>query len=59
MGVQLGWLIDPQRRAVEIYRPHRDPETQEDPASVAGEGAVAGFVLHLRRVWEPGPTRRK
>jgi Uma2 family endonuclease len=58
-GAQLGWLLDPQRRAIEIYRPDRDPEVQEDPVSIEGEGPVAGFVLHLRPVWEAGPTRGK
>lgn len=46
-GVQLGWLIDPQERAVTIYRPGREPEVLKEPRSVAGEGPVAGFVLAL------------
>ena len=52
-GAQLGWLIDPQTRTVEIYRPDREPESLQSPDSVAGEGPVAGFVLHLRSVWDP------
>ncbi|MDZ4802230.1 MAG: Uma2 family endonuclease [Bryobacteraceae bacterium] len=50
-GAQLGWLIDPQRRTVEIYRPDREPEILVDPQSVAGEGPVEGFRLNLARVW--------
>jgi Uma2 family endonuclease len=50
-GVQLGWLIDPFERTVEIYRPGREPELLTNPASVAGEGPVAGFVLDLDRVF--------
>ena len=50
-GVQLGWLIDPFKRTVEIYRPGREPELLENPPSVAGEGPVAGFVLSLERVF--------
>jgi Uma2 family endonuclease len=46
-GVQLGWLIDPQDRTVTIYRPNREPEVLTEPASVSGEGPVAGFVLAL------------
>jgi Uma2 family endonuclease len=46
-GVQLGWLIDPIARTVEIYRPGRDPEVLNNPATVAGEGPVEGFVLGL------------
>jgi Uma2 family endonuclease len=46
-GVQLGWLIDPIVHSVEIYRPGRAPELLNNPASVSGEGPVAGFVLDL------------
>jgi Uma2 family endonuclease len=51
-GAQLGWLIDPSRRAAEIFRPGQDPEVRENAMSVAGEGPVNGFVLDLRPVWE-------
>jgi Uma2 family endonuclease len=50
-GVELGWLIDPQRKAVEIYRPGREPEVLEGASAVEGEGPVAGFVLELGKVW--------
>jgi len=49
-GVQLGWLIDPIKRSVEIYRPGREPETLDNPASVSGEGPVAGFTLDLNGI---------
>jgi Uma2 family endonuclease len=52
-GAQLGWLIDPERRAVEIYRPNREPEILTDVESVKGESPIAGFVLDLRPVWDP------
>ena len=52
-GAQLGWLIDPDRRSVSIYRPDREVETLTEIASVAGEGPVAGFRLDLARVWNP------
>lgn len=52
-GAQLGWLIDPERRAVEIFRADREPEVREDITSVEGEGPVAGFVLDLVPVWDP------
>ena len=52
-GAKLAWLVDPERRAVEIYRPGREAETLIAPESVAGEGCVEGFVLDLRPVWEP------
>jgi Uma2 family endonuclease len=52
-GASLGWLIDPESRAVEIYRPGREPERIENADSVAGEGLAEGFVLDLRTVWDP------
>ena len=50
-GAQLAWLIDPTRKAVEIYRPGREPEPVEGASCVEGEGPVAGFVLDLARIW--------
>lgn len=50
-GALLGWLIDPQQRRVEIYRPGLDMEVLENPAQLSGEGVLPGFVLNLRRVW--------
>jgi len=53
-GTALGWLIDPESRGVEIYRPGRDEaERMENAETVEGEGPVAGFVLDLRTVWDP------
>ena len=52
-GAQLGWLIDPDARTVEIYRPEREPELLEGAENVKGEGPVEGFVLDLRTVWDP------
>jgi Uma2 family endonuclease len=52
-GAQLGWLIDPDARIVEIYRPGFEAETQGGVSAVAEEGPVAGFVLELAPVWDP------
>jgi Uma2 family endonuclease len=54
-GTKLAWLVDPERRAVEIYRPGSEPEVLLDAEHVAGEGPVDGFVLDLRTVWDPRP----
>ena len=51
-GARLGWLIDPEVRTVEIFRPGAEPETRTG-ASIAGEGPVEGFVLDLTPVWDP------
>ena len=50
-GTRLGWLIDPQNRRVEIYRPGRAVEVLDHPTELSGEDVLLGFVLHLRRVW--------
>jgi Uma2 family endonuclease len=50
-GIELAWLIDPSRKAVEIYRQSREPEVQEGHSAAYGEGSVGGFVLELGRIW--------
>ena len=52
-GARLGWLIDPETRTVEVYRPDREPESQAEIDSIAGVDPVEGFVLDLRTVWDP------
>ncbi len=52
-GAALAWLIDPERRVVEVYRPGvAQPEVLEGAAAVQGEGPVTGFVLEMNHVWE-------
>jgi Uma2 family endonuclease len=51
-GALLGWLIDPQQRQVEIYRPGLAVEVLENPIELSGEAVLPGFVLNLRRVWD-------
>ena len=50
-GAQLGWLIDPVRRQVCIYRPDLPVEQLEKPDSVSGEPLLPGFRLDLREIW--------
>lgn len=52
-GAQLGWLIDPENRFVEIYRPDGQVEARTGITELKGEGPVAGFVLDLTYVWDP------
>jgi Uma2 family endonuclease len=49
-GVQLGWLVDPNTRAVYIYEPGKEPR-KETGEQIAGSGPVEGFVLDLTEVW--------
>lgn len=46
-GLRLGWLINPQNQQVEIYRPDRDVEIVQFPASLSGENVLPGFVLSV------------
>jgi Uma2 family endonuclease len=50
VGVRLGWLINPQDRTVEIYRPQRDVEILADPATLNGEDVLLGFTLDLQSI---------
>lgn len=50
-GTRLGWLIDPQQRQVEIYRPGRAVEVLSNPTELSGEDVLPGFLLNLRRMW--------
>lgn len=50
-GVQLGWLIDPKQRRVELYRMGQSVEVLESPSLLSGEAIVPGFELNLSKVW--------
>jgi len=52
-GAQLAWLIDPESRGIEIYRPDGGVGIVTNPESVRGEGPLAGFTPDLRPVWYP------
>lgn len=49
-GVRLGWLINPQSRQVEIYRPGQTVEVLQSPQSLSGESVLPGFILDLSRI---------
>jgi Uma2 family endonuclease len=42
-GVELAWLIEPQRKVVEIYRPGEQPEIHEQPTRFWGMGRWRGL----------------
>jgi Uma2 family endonuclease len=50
-GVGLGILINRKSRQVEIYRPGKEVEVLESPATVSGEDVLKGFVLNLGMIW--------
>ncbi|MEO0520972.1 MAG: Uma2 family endonuclease, partial [Cyanobacteria bacterium P01_A01_bin.116] len=49
-GAQLGWLIDPQSKRVEVYRQGQGVEVLENPDALSGEAVLPGFTLSLGRV---------
>ncbi len=49
-GARLGWLIDPESSRVEVYRPGRDVEIIDAPASLSGEDVLPGFTLDLKGI---------
>ncbi|AFY72104.1 protein of unknown function DUF820 (plasmid) [Thalassoporum mexicanum PCC 7367] len=51
-GAKLGWLINPEAKQVEIYRPGRDKELLEMPQTLSGEEVLPGFELDLGFMWE-------
>ncbi len=51
VGVQLGLLIDPKNKQVEIYRPKQEPEVLADPISIDCNEVMPGFILDMTRFW--------
>jgi Uma2 family endonuclease len=52
-GAQLGWLINPDDKTVEIFRPGGQHEKLSEANKVEGEDVLSGFVLDLTDVWDP------
>ena len=50
-GASLGWLIDPQKRRVYVYRAGEEVMVLENPAVVSGEPLLRGFELQMEEIW--------
>lgn len=50
-GTQLGWLIDPKSKQVEVFRAGQGVEVLAGPMTLSGEGVLPGFTLNLQRIW--------
>ncbi len=50
-GCCLGWLLDPKRKRVGIYRPDQPVEILEAPDFLSGEDVLVGFTLDVRFLW--------
>jgi Uma2 family endonuclease len=52
-GARLGWLINPRKKQVLIYRPKEPTQILENPTTLTGDPVLPGFVLDLGPVWQP------
>jgi Uma2 family endonuclease len=50
-GVKLGWLIEPSRKIVEIYRSQSLVEILPNPQTLSGEDVLPGFILDLSEIF--------
>ncbi len=50
-GVRLGWLINPQKKQVEIYRLGQDVEILESPTTLSGEDVLPGLSINLSSIF--------
>ncbi len=48
---ELGWLIDPARKRVYIYRPGAAVVRLDNPETISGDPLLPGFTLDLRRLF--------
>ncbi|AFZ43147.1 protein of unknown function DUF820 [Halothece sp. PCC 7418] len=51
-GVNLGWLINPDERQVEIYRQGKKKEVLNNPLTLSGEDILSGLVVDLSEIFE-------
>jgi Uma2 family endonuclease len=51
-GVKIGWLINPKKHQVEIYRQGQTPELLDSPITLSGENILPGFILDLQNLWK-------
>ena len=50
-GMQLGLLINPKNRQVEIYRAGKEVEILDSPETLSGEDVLPGFILDMTTIW--------
>lgn len=50
-GVQLGWLIEPKAKTVEIYRSRQPVEILNNPLTLSGEDVLPEFSLDLSEIF--------
>jgi Uma2 family endonuclease len=50
-GSKLGWLIDPAKKTVYVYRPQSEVEVLCRPKAVSADPVLPGCTLHLSPLW--------
>ncbi len=50
-GIELGWLIEPAAKTVEIYRSGTKVEILNNPQTLSGENVLPGFILYLSDIF--------
>ena len=50
-GVKLGWLINPEKKEVEIYRQGQKKEVLDYPNTISGEDILPDFILDLTEIF--------
>ncbi|MDJ0579639.1 Uma2 family endonuclease [Crocosphaera sp.] len=50
-GVKLGWLINPEKKQVEIYRQGQEKVILDNPQTLSGEDILPEFRLDLALIW--------
>lgn len=50
-GCSLGWLIDPEKKRVEVYRPGQSPEPLSPDGVLEGEPVLPGYRLPVAEVF--------
>ena len=51
-GAQLGWLIDPYKRKVYVYRPGAPVDILDEPRTISGNSVLPGFVFNTTQLWQ-------
>jgi Uma2 family endonuclease len=50
-GVRLGWLVDPQKKQVHIYRASGEIEILDDPGFIYGEDVLPNLKLKINEIF--------
>ena len=51
-GSSLGWLIDPKKRRVYVFKPGEEMVVLENPTVVSGDPLLSGFELQMEEIWQ-------